>query len=124
MDSQINSDPLNSIDDTGGGQQKINLEPERIFDADFMRICCFGCGFDQLGAMLNRFGCGERCPVLKEIIEKVLTRVDDFGKLERYIWMLQFAYGVVSAEGSSGVVVGADLPTYSTPRQVSDAACA
>lgn len=59
-----------------------------------MQICCAGCGFDQLGAVLKRFGCGERGPVLREIIEEVLTMVDSFGTLERDIWLLQFSCGL------------------------------
>lgn len=85
-----------------GGQRKISLEPERIDDGDFVRICSAGGGFDgELGVvlepLLERFrgdDLVERGEVLREVIEEVLARVDDFGTLERYIWLLQFSCGL------------------------------
>ncbi|XP_039432347.1 uncharacterized protein LOC120415040 [Culex pipiens pallens] len=89
-----------AVVDGSGGQRKISLEPERIEDGDFVRICSAG-GDRELGSvlepLLERFrgdDLVERGEVLREVIEEVLARVDDFGTLERYIWLLQFSCGL------------------------------
>nr|XP_029710682.1 uncharacterized protein LOC115256394 [Aedes albopictus] len=98
----------------------ISQEPERLDDGGFVRICksseSIGIGelpagleplLERLLATSSSTGDGdgsegqvladvmeERGSILKEIVEEVLERIDEFSTLEQYIWLVKFSCGL------------------------------